>query len=146
LHDELMRLYGRAMGVIEPLRVRLWSEAELTTTQLRVLFFARENPGAMLRDIAAHLAVTPPSASGLVDRLVRQEYLQRSGDPNDRRFVRHELTARGAAVVTELEREGRMLLDGILARLSEDELRRLIDALTSFVDAAGANAGEAAAK
>jgi DNA-binding MarR family transcriptional regulator len=146
MHEELMRLYGRAMGVIEPLRIRLWSEAELTTTQLRVLFFVRERPGATLRDIAEQLSVTPPSASGLVDRLVRQEYLQRAGDPNDRRYVHHELTQRGAAVVTELEREGRMLLDSILGRLSDDELRRLTEALTAFVEAAGAEALQAAPK
>jgi len=137
---QAMKLYAQAMAIVDPIRVRLWSEAELTTGQLRLLIVLREEPGATLSALAAHLRVSPPTACGLVDRLVRQHYLKREADPEDRRFVRHQLTERGAAVVGELEREGRALMNDILGRLSDGELDELVRGLELLNAAAEASA------
>lgn len=137
-----MKLYAQAMAIVDPIRIRMWSEAELTTSQLRLLFLVRGEPGATLTSLAAHLRVSPPTASGLVDRLVRQDYLRRDGDPNDRRYVRHALTARGAAMLGELEREGRALLDDILDRLSDADIDGLVRSLT-LLNAAAEDASAA---
>jgi DNA-binding MarR family transcriptional regulator len=126
---EAMRQYARALAIVDPIRVRMWAEAELTTSQLRLLFRVHEEPGTTLSSLAAHLRVSPPTASGLVDRLVRQGLLRREDDPRDRRYVRHELSERGLAVLTELEREARALMNEILGRLSDDELDSLVRAL-----------------
>jgi DNA-binding MarR family transcriptional regulator len=139
---QAMKLYAQAMAIVDPIRVRLWSEAELTTSQLRLLILLRQEPGATLSSLAAHLRVSPPTASGLVDRLVRQDYLRREGDPNDRRFVRHHLTERGVAVLGELEREGRALMNDILGRLSDSELDELVRGL-ELLNAAAADASGA---
>jgi DNA-binding MarR family transcriptional regulator len=126
---EAMRQYARALTIVDPIRVRMWAEAELTTSQLRLLFRVHEEPGATLSSLAAHLRVSPPTASGLVDRLVRQGLLRREDDPHDRRYVRHYLSERGLAVLTELEREARALMNEILGRLSDDDLDHLVGAL-----------------
>jgi DNA-binding MarR family transcriptional regulator len=131
-----MKLYAQSMSIVDPIRLRLWSEAELTTSQLRLLFVVREQPGATLTALATHLRVSPPTATGVVDRLVRQGYVRRDADPGDRRFVCHHLTPRGVSVLGELEREGRMLLDGILERLSDAEIDELVRGLQLLNDAA----------
>jgi len=131
-----MRLYARAMAIVDPVRVRAWSEAELTTTQLRLLMLVREDPGQTLGGLAAYLRVTPPSASGLVDRLVRQGYLRREDDAQDRRLVRHQLTERGLATVTDLERDGRALLEAVFERLDADAVEDLIRGLELLTAAA----------
>jgi len=136
-----MKLYAQSMGIVDPIRMRLWSEAELTTSQLRLLFAIRQEPGATLTALATLLHVSPPTASGLVDRLVRQDYVRRDVDPNDRRFVCHHLTDRGVAILGELEREGRALLDAILDRLSDNELDELVRGLQLLNDAAHAAPG-----
>ncbi|TAK62633.1 MAG: MarR family transcriptional regulator [Dehalococcoidia bacterium] len=133
-----MRLYAQSMGIVDPIRMRLWSEAELTTSQLRLLFAIREEPGATLTQLATLLRVSPPTASGLVDRLVRQDYVRRDADPHDRRFVCHHLTESGTAILGELEREGRALLGVILARLSDGELDELVRGLQLLNEAAEA--------
>ncbi len=133
-----MKLYAQSMAIVDPIRVRLWSEAELTTSQLRLLFAIRQQPGATLTALATLLRVSPPTASGLVDRLVRQEYVRRDADPHDRRFVCHHLTDRGVAILGELEREGRALLDAILGRLSDGEIDELVRGLQLLNDAAAA--------
>ncbi|MEX2226955.1 MAG: MarR family transcriptional regulator [Dehalococcoidia bacterium] len=131
-----MRLYAQAIAIIDPIRIRMWSEAELTTGQLRLMFFLHAEPGATLGALAAHLDIAAPTASGLVDRLTRQDYVRRAEDAQDRRFVRHELTPRGQQIVTELQREGRTLLTEILAALTDDELNTLTRGLQALVAAA----------
>jgi DNA-binding MarR family transcriptional regulator len=140
-----MRLYAQAIAIIDPIRIRMWSEAELTTGQLRLMFFLHLEPGATLGALAAHLGISAPTASGLVDRLTRQDYVRRTGDAQDRRFVRHELTPRGQHIVTELEREGRALMTSILARLSDDELDTLMRGLDALVAASATITAEAGA-
>ncbi len=131
-----MQLYGQALAIVDPIRVRMWAEAELTTSQLRVLFLLREDTGATLSAIARHLRVSAPTASGLVDRLVRVDFLRREEDAHDRRFVRHYLTERGLTITNELEREGRALMDAILGRLSGADLDTLVRGLTLLTRAA----------
>ncbi len=137
-----MKLYAQAMAIVDPIRVRMWSEAEITTSQLRLLMIVRQEPGATLTSLAAHLRVSPPTASGLVDRLVRQDYLRRDADPSDRRYVRHHLTGRSVAVLGELEREGRALMNDILGRLSDAEIDDLVRGL-ELLNAAAASASGA---
>jgi len=133
-----MKLYAQSMSIVDPIRLRQWSEAELTTSQLRLLFLVRQEPGATLTALATHLRVSPPTATGVVDRLVRQGYIRRDADASDRRFVCHHLTPRGVAILGELEREGRTLMDGILERLSDGEIDELVHGLQLLKDAAEA--------
>jgi DNA-binding MarR family transcriptional regulator len=143
-----VHLYGQAMAIIDPIRVKMWNEAELTTGQLRILFMVRSEPGVTLGQIARNLQVSPPTASGLVDRLAKLGYLRREEDAADRRYVRHQLTEAGAATVGEVEREAGDLLDAILARLSDADLETLIHGLTKLSAAAATatqDAGEKAA-
>jgi DNA-binding MarR family transcriptional regulator len=137
-----MRLYAQAIAIIDPIRIRMWSEAELTTGQLRLMFFLHLEPGATLGALAAHLGVSAPTASGLVDRLTKQAYVVRSEDVHDRRYVRHELTERGRELVVELEREGRAFMTGILGQLADDDLETLMKGLAALVAAADSVAAD----
>jgi DNA-binding MarR family transcriptional regulator len=134
--EQAMRFYLRTVGIIDPLRVRTWKEMELTVTQLRVLFILREHPGAPAGTLAESLRVTPPTVTGLVDRLVRMGAVRREEDPKDRRLVRNFLTERGQEVLGEVEREGRAFLTRLFERLSPGQLRRLVESLEALVAAA----------
>ena len=141
MHDpetlqKAMDLYLRAAGALDPIRVREWRDLELTLTQLFVLFLLRESPGTSAGALAEELRVTPPTVTGLVDRLVRMGLVRREEDPKDRRLVRNALTARGEETVGEVEREGRSLLIQLFERLTAHQLSRLVDSLEVLVAAA----------
>ena len=137
--DKAMRLYVRALGILDTLRVQMWKELDITVTQLRVLFILRDRPGAPAGFLADRLRVTPPTVTGLVDRLVRMGFVRREEDPEDRRLVRNYLTDSGLRVVSEVEREGRAFLTGVLNRLSPEQLDRLAAAFEDLVAAAEAS-------
>ena len=134
--DKATRLYVRAVGIVDTLRVQTWKQLDITVTQLRVLFILRDNSGAPAGFLADRLRVTPPTVTGLVDRLVRMGFVRREEDPEDRRLVRNFLTERGLQVVGEVEREGRAFLAKVFARLAPEQMSRLVTALEDLVAAA----------
>jgi DNA-binding MarR family transcriptional regulator len=136
LLEKAMGLYVRTAGIIDPFRMRTWKGLELTVTQLRVLLMLRATPGAPAGVLAENLRVTPPTVTGLVDRLVRSGAVRREEDPNDRRLVRNALTERGQEVLGEVEREGRTFLGQLFERLSPEQLSRLVESLEALVAAA----------
>jgi DNA-binding MarR family transcriptional regulator len=68
---------------------------DLTIPQFRTLAFIGRNEGAMLGDVANFLALTPPSASKLVDGLFIAGLLARDQASDDRRRVELRLTDAG---------------------------------------------------
>lgn len=134
--ERALRLYAHSVGIIDPIRLEQWGELDLTLAQLRVLMLLRNRPGATAGALAAELRVTPPTVTGLVDRLVRQRLVRREEDPLDRRLVRNELTDIGLTVVSEFERAGRAYLTNIFERLTPEQLQQLICALEALVAAA----------
>jgi DNA-binding MarR family transcriptional regulator len=134
--NEAMGFYLRAASIVDTIRLRMWKELDLTVTQLLVLFSLRETPGMPAGVLAEDMRVTPPTVTGLVDRLVRMGLVRREEDSKDRRLVRNVLTERGEEVLGEVEREGRAFLTQLFERLSAKQLSRLIASLEVLVTAA----------
>lgn len=133
--SRIARLYGRAVAAADPIRVRLWHQRELTTSQLRVLLCLRTDGGLPAGELACLVGVSPPAMSGLVDRLVRQGLVRREDDEADRRVVRHFLTPEGHVLVGELERVGKAWIERVLRRLTPRELEQVERGLALFVAA-----------
>ena len=67
----------------------------LPFSQCEVLRLIAEQERPRMRDIAKHFKITAPSATSLVNELVRGGYIKRVSNHNDRRQVRLSLTHRG---------------------------------------------------
>ena len=128
--------YGEAVGIIDTLRIKGWSEDGLTIPQLRLLWTLRDEDGQPVGALAEHLGVNPSTITGHVDRLVRQGLVRREEDPSDRRIVRNYLTANGASTVGTLRRIAGAFMMNILKRLSDDQLERLTAGLEDLNRAA----------
>ena len=70
-----------------------------------------------MKTLAAHLHVTPPSATSMTEGLVKKGWLARETDAKDRRVVRVLVTPQGRAVMRKvrasLAREWGQLLDSL---------------------------------
>lgn len=139
--EEAFQLLARTIVRSDPSRLETWAGVGLTMTQLRVLFFVRTNEGASAGTLAESLQVTPSTLTRIMDRLVRNHLVDRRVDDDDRRLVRHYLTASAHEMVGEIERTGREQLYSVFREMSPEQLDRLISALHDL--AAAADAAEA---
>jgi DNA-binding MarR family transcriptional regulator len=132
----LGRLYGDAVAIVDPLRIRLWGECALTMPQLRVLFMIRDQPGVTGGMLSERFAVNPSTITGHVERLLKRDLIRREEDESDRRMQHNYLTEVGAEVVGRLERAAGQFVIGVLERLTLEQAERLSVALTDLVAAA----------
>ncbi len=125
----LAQIGGESSGV--------WMELHITMPQMKVLLLLSEHGALRVGVLARHLNVSTPTITGIVDRLVREDLVQRTDDPSDRRVVINSLTEKGRGVMERLQERTDTELLRMVGSLSAEEqaeisrpLRRLDEALT----------------
>jgi DNA-binding MarR family transcriptional regulator len=102
---------------------------DLTIAQMEVLLFVGQAKNQSMDAIAHHLNVKPPSATALIEKLEKQELVQRAHDDKDRRVVHIRLTQKAKKQINGLQKQKTKILDEITACLSVNdkaELERII--------------------
>ncbi len=105
-------------------------DPSLSVPQFRALRFLAARPGASLSDLAAFLGVTLPTASAMVDRLLKSGHLESRVAADDRRRIELAATAGGAALMKQVRRGAQRDLARRLESLSDDELACVSRALS----------------
>ena len=120
-----------APKIMQSIRVemRRGRGADLSIPQFRTLRFIQRNPDSSLSDLADYLGLTLPSASKLVDGLVKQELVSRHESTADRRCLTLVLTQNGESIVNSARDSAQANLTKILGGLSEDELQAVHQAM-----------------
>lgn len=98
--------------------------------QVRALAYLHRNPGSCLFHLAEHLGVTRPTASTLVERMVRRGMVSRAEDPQERRRVVLHLTPLGLRHFRRTRHATRRWMATVLSRLSAVELRHIKKGIT----------------
>ncbi|WP_192498640.1 MarR family winged helix-turn-helix transcriptional regulator [Ornithinimicrobium pratense] len=98
---------------------------DLTLRQLQVLALLRTTPGMSGQDLADALGVSTSTMSGIVDRIVAKEWVEREPDATDRRRVLLHPTPEGLTVLADLETPGRRARALLVERLEDSELTEL---------------------
>lgn len=127
--------FAQALNLFDPMRFRAWAELGLTTTQLRVLFLIGATPGVTAGELAMRLSVTPPTISGIVDRLVRMGLMRREEDESDRRLVRYRLTPAGDDACDRFGRGIEAFTRRILFEMERADLDAFLAGVQAFVEA-----------
>ncbi|HEY33104.1 MAG TPA: MarR family transcriptional regulator [Dehalococcoidia bacterium] len=115
-----------------------WFSSDLTVAQLRVLLVLQSSGASRMSDIASILDVALPTATGIVDKLVKKELVIREADLQDRRLVICRLSDAGQELINRLWTFGQFQMERLLNGLTEEELEKaaevaeiLFDNLTS---------------
>jgi len=69
---------------------------KITTPQFVVLEILSREGESRMTDLARLINVSTAAITGIVDRLVRDGYVARANDPDDRRIIRADLTLKGS--------------------------------------------------
>jgi DNA-binding MarR family transcriptional regulator len=110
---------------------------EVTLTQYRSLVVLASRGPQGVAALAEAVAVTPPTASRLVDRLVRKGLVQRRTDRHDRRQVRIGLTEAGRSLVDLVTERRRHEIARLLTSIDPEAQRAMAAGLQQLALAAG---------
>jgi len=101
-----------------------WFSSDLTVAQLRVLLVLQSSGASRMSDIASILDVALPTATGIVDKLVKKDLVIRETDPQDRRLVICRLSNTGQDLINRLWTSGQFQMERLLNGLNEEELEK----------------------
>lgn len=105
---------------------------ELTIQQLKVLTMLVTTDGGMTGSgLAESFGVSMASMSGLLDRLVAQDMVERSSDPHDARVRRIHATELGRSAMRRLVAARPEFADDVLVRIPLDDLRALAQGMSA---------------
>lgn len=102
-------------------QAREFYKIKVTLPQLAILEILHRSGESTMSDLAHSMSVTTAAMTGIVDRLVREGYVSRLHDPEDRRVVRIKLTAKGNAAVKTICFHKREMINKVFSALSESE-------------------------
>lgn len=96
-------------------------KGKITPAQFIILDFLAKRGESKMTDVAHFIGVTTAAMTGIVDRLVRDNYAVRVFDPKDRRIVKVRLTAKGIELVKRTRHQKRQMIIRIFNKIPEAE-------------------------
>lgn len=103
---------------------------KITFPQLGILELLHRSGDSNMSDMAHYTGVTTAAMTGIIDRLVRDGYVSRLHDEDDRRVIKIKLTAKGSLLVRSIIEKKRQLTTRIFGTLSHTEREEYLRILT----------------
>jgi DNA-binding MarR family transcriptional regulator len=123
-----MDVVPQVMRVIRK-EFRSQRDPDLTLPEFRGLAFINRNSGCALNEVAEQVGLEPPSASKLVENLVRRGLVKRVSDPVDRRRLQLSILPKGERSIAAAFDHTREFLAGRLAHLTEEDRENLLHSM-----------------
>jgi len=109
-------------------------ERGLSMSQVNALFHIHRSGGCGVTDLGDNLGITSAAASQMLERLVQQQLILRTEDPDDRRVKQLVLTEKGMRAIHEGMQARQGWLDDLANKLSASEKEQVSDALQILID------------
>ena len=136
--SEIIDNLRRVFQVVNGQSKKVERETGLTGPQLWAIKTISQGAPIMVSEIARQMYLHPATVVGILDRLEKQDLVTRMRSQEDRRVVRVELTARGAALVKKAPEVAQGLLVSGLETLPITRLKNIAEGLDQLVALLGA--------
>lgn len=122
---------AQEISILMPLIARrvlfeFFQSVNISQSQLLTIMAVYDTGKCRLSEVSERMKVSNPTASGLVDRLVQNDYLTREADPVDRRAVNLSLTSKGEALAFKFRSTVKDKWHHILLELPETDQKDFI--------------------
>lgn len=114
--------------------LRYARESGLSMTNLGAIIHIHRIGSCGVTELGDHLGVTSAAASQMLERLVQQELILRTEDPDDRRVKQIVLTEKGHRILEEGIRARQGWLNDLAQTLSESEKENIMVGLNVLID------------
>ena len=105
----------------------------VNTSQIHALYFIQEKKGALMREIAEHLSMRPPSATSLIADLERLGFVRRTQDEKDKRAFRITMTTKGRYFISHRLQLYAEHLEKMMRSLTRTERAYFIKAMNKMI-------------
>lgn len=107
--------------------------ASLTLLQMQVLVYVKKHTDISMREIAQEFHIEMPSATSLINTLVKDNFVVRHTDIKDRRLVKVALTKKGNTLLEKTLQEKCQRMQKNLSYLSGQDKKNLLNILEKIV-------------
>ena len=109
-------------------------KVKFTLSQIAILDILSRDKESRMSDMARYMGITTAAMTGIIDRLVRDGYVARTSDADDRRVINIKLTGKGVSTVKSLLEQKKRMITKIFGVLSEKERNEYLEILTRIQD------------
>jgi DNA-binding MarR family transcriptional regulator len=127
IRQDIIKLSGDIFNTLKPRMPLECLSPEITIAQLRILLLLYTEGPSKMRYIASSLGIAFPSATGIVENLVKKGLVMREADPHDRRLVICCLTDEGTETIRRLWMMGQSQIANMLQGLSTNQLEKILE-------------------
>ena len=99
--------------------------ADLTFAQMEILHFIGVSEEKTMKNIAAHLKITPPSVTGLVKEMEKKNLVERVTDKKDKRVVSVLLTESAKKNYLSIAKNKEAILNQMTSKLNKKDKEAL---------------------
>jgi len=142
LVKEILNLSEKIFAIIPVTIPPEWFSTDATVAQLRILLLLHLQDSARMSSIASELGIALPTATGIVDNLVKKELVLRDADPNDRRVVICKLSPAGQLFINKIWVSGQSQMEKLLDGLSLEQLEKAAEVADILYNNASRQASE----
>ena len=93
---------------------------------IQTLHYIKGHEGILMREVAGYLHITPPSATSLINWLVKKDLVKRIVDVADRRTVKLVVTPSGVKLLKESFKKMSSIVEKEINKLNEKEKENFI--------------------
>ena len=129
--DELLR---EVVHVIRRRGRGILADYDITQPQFNALLVISNHGPVTMGQLCDHLYLACSTATDLIDRMERNELIERERDSRDRRVIRLRMQPRGQQVIDSVMAARRSYLTGVLGNVAPDEQQRFVEALERLLD------------
>jgi DNA-binding MarR family transcriptional regulator len=106
----------------------------ITLPQCLILEFIHREGELKMTDLANSMGVTTAAMTGIIDRLVRDGYIARNFDPQDRRVIKVKLTTKANTLVKRINQQKRQMVIKIFGKISASDRQDYLRIVTQIKD------------
>jgi DNA-binding MarR family transcriptional regulator len=119
-------------GLIKQKGRELLSDYTITPPQFVALQWLFEDGDMTIGDLSSKMFLACSTTTDLIDRMEKNNLVERIKDSNDRRVVRIHLLDEGKRIIDEVIKKRQLYLQEVLTNFSAEEIQVLQDNLTKL--------------
>ncbi len=129
IRSRIRMLLRHVSAVIRKRGREILADFNITPPQLTALQVLQRNGNITIGELGEKMYLAYSTATDLIDRMERNELVQRIRDSNDRRVVRLQILPKGEILVDEVIARRKQYLAGILIEVNEEDRIHLVESL-----------------